>query len=70
MSLDNDVMTRELKAIKAQLEDLTRELKAIKAQLKNSDESRRKETERLYKEFGKKYGRAYKQSDDEPKTQF
>jgi hypothetical protein len=47
MSLDNDVMIRELKAIKAQLKD--------------SDESRRKETERSYKEFGKKFGRAYKQ---------
>jgi NurA-like 5'-3' nuclease len=46
------------------------ELEAIKAQLKDSDESRRKETERLYEEFGKKYGRAYEKNVDEPETQF
>jgi hypothetical protein len=57
MSIDNEVLAKELEVIKAQLKD--------------SDESRRNETERLYEEFGKKRGRAYKSgADDEPETQF
>jgi hypothetical protein len=71
MSIDNEVLAREIDAIKTQLKEFAKELDSIKAQLKGSDESKRRETEHLYEEFGKKSGRAYKSgADDEPETQF